>query len=190
MCYKLQLGACQPFGNVYLNYNCISHVSLIVYANADVYPVADQPLVLERCFESREVCDMIYMACLWFVKYMEVHEWRPVYEIALNYLDKVACEYVHRNSEEDRVMNIIYLKKILACDPRGVYMPQTSEMLVNMLNAEALHRLMTRKAKLIQGVWREVVADPYHIVCQKRLMREWDELGNNCQNCTAIPLSC
>ena len=32
-----------------------------------------------------------------------------------------------------------------------------------------------RAARAIQRVWRRVVSDPYHIVCQRRLMREFDE---------------
>ena len=45
---------------------------------------------------------------------------------------------------------------------------------------EVSHALLTaKKARVIQNVWRKVVSDPNHIVCQKRLMREWDEFEFN-----------
>jgi hypothetical protein len=51
-------------------------------------------------------------------------------------------------------------------------------VIADMIDAElkkiALFKT-NRAARAIQRVWRRVVSDPYHIVCQRRLMREFDE---------------
>ena len=39
--------------------------------------------------------------------------------------------------------------------------------------------LKNKKAKVIQDVWRHVVSNPNHYICQQRLMREWDYLVKN-----------
>lgn len=45
-----------------------------------------------------------------------------------------------------------------------------------LVNAEITHRRQCKAARVIQAYWKFANSNPYHPVCQRRLMREYDSM--------------
>jgi hypothetical protein len=62
-------------------------------------------------------------------------------------------------------------------------------VIADMIDAELKKKIAlfktNRAARVIQRVWRRVVSDPCQLVCERRLMREFDELINELMPATA-----
>lgn len=50
-------------------------------------------------------------------------------------------------------------------------------VLVELLDEESQRRFLNVNAKKIQLIWRSIIANPYHPCCQRRLIREAEELA-------------
>lgn len=77
----------------------------------------------------------------------------------------------------------IYQKWHLFGVPRVVlneYTPEIVHMLddilSDLLEAEANSRLVNKKAVVIQRIWRDVISNPYHPCCRRRLLREFNDI--------------
>ncbi len=56
-------------------------------------------------------------------------------------------------------------------------MPLSTAKLDELLNKEAEHRFFNKKAKIIQNYWKQTITNPYHILCQRRLINEFYQLN-------------
>lgn len=83
----------------------------------------------------------------------------------------------------NRTQLIKYLKACIGICPAFTLL-KTKSHVHALCEQEALFRLHTRKASIIQAVWRSVVSNPYHPVGKRRLMHEWDLLTT----CESTPL--
>jgi hypothetical protein len=121
-----------------------------------------------------KLSDWIYKACIWYTPYSGRNEFIPVHaHYALQYLDKLSVSIPIPPSHK-RIFMINKLKTYWMCDPSS--MPLISAKLDMLMEEEAKARLQVHKAKRIQGHWRKVVANPYHVVCQRRLKREFQNM--------------
>lgn len=172
----LKLGACEEYGDIYLSLNSHNtkyHNPIIQYFefidSSRVYPETKE-------VDAITTCNWIQQACIGYTSYLGVHEWThnwtSIYICALSYLDRVAANI----DTLPRLEVIQQLKTYIRCDPNGTYMPLTHAKLEALLEEEAMDRLKTHSAKRIQCRWREVVVNPYHTVCQRRLMRELHDM--------------
>lgn len=94
-----------------------------------------------------------------------------VYNKAMEHLDGI----VNRPGFEsgDRVEDIQALKRYITCDPSKKLLPRTWQKLDELMEKEALARLQHRKTSFIQAKWRDIISDPCHPICQRRLMYEF-----------------
>lgn len=166
----LKLGVCEKYGDIYLSHNMASHNPIIQNFESFDFNVSAYPLTRE--VDVITTCNWIHRACTWYTSYLGVHEWTSIYACALAFMDRLAAGI----DGLPRTEVIEMLKKYTRCDPSGTRMPLTHAKLEALLDEEAMARLQAHKAKRIQCHWRKVVVNPYHIVCQRRLMRELDDL--------------
>ena len=123
-----------------------------------------------------KLSDWIYKACLWYTPYNGRNEFTygPMH-YALQYLDKLSA-HIPIPPSHKRIYMINKLKTYWMLDPSSTTMPLISAKLDMLMEEEVKARIQVHKAKRIQCHWRKVVVNPYHIVCQRRLMREFQNL--------------
>lgn len=170
----LKLGACEKYGDIYLNHNTTTYTPIIQYFDSIDFNL-DRSYPLTKEIDVLTTCNWIHRACTWYTSYLGVHEWTSIFTCALGFLDRLAANIDTLPRQEV----IEKLKSYIRCDPDGTYMPLTHAKLEALLEKEAMDRLKVHKAKRIQCRWREVVVNPYHKVCQRRLMRELHDLQHH-----------
>lgn len=53
---------------------------------------------------------------------------------------------------------------------------RSMDRLESFLQHEAMHRFYNKRAATIQRIWRDVISNPYHDICKRRLMREFQSM--------------
>lgn len=94
-----------------------------------------------------------------------------LYNKAMEHLDGIVGSPGFESG--DRVEDIQALKRYITCDPSKKLLPRTWQKLDELMEKEALARLQHRKTSFIQTRWRDVISDPCHPICQRRLMYEF-----------------
>ena len=177
---SLNLGRIPKFGEISLIVNTSTNNNpVILYLdspdilNRPDYFTTTYPLTKD--IDIATTCDWIYRACIWYAPYLGRNDLTPVYIYTLQYLDKLITS-TPITTPHERIQMINKLKAYLMCDPSSTSMPLISAKLDMLMEEEAKARLQAHKAKRIQCHWRKVVVNPYHIVCQRRLMREFQNM--------------
>lgn len=166
----LKVGSCPRFGDVYLTVNTSNNSPILQYFDSPDFDINVYSVMKE--VSDLQTCDWIFKACKWYIPYLGHHEWTAMFISSLTFLDSL----VSSSNLLPRPEMIRKLKTYIEKDPTGTYLPLTHAKLELLLEEEAMTRLKERKARRIQNHWRSVVVNPYHIVCQRRLMRELNEL--------------
>lgn len=121
-----------------------------------------------------ETVHALVKACEWFMPYFSTHKWRSTYLIVMSKCDEILKQYIIANEASlDLREKISVLKTILN---QGLVMPLCEELLDALLEELAVRKLMNKKATIIQRIWRDIVVNPNHPVCQSRLRHEFEEM--------------
>ena len=130
--------------------------------------------VVKRHVNDHVTFTRLYNASSWFkVKTFLGHGFHDNYyktiKVFIDSLMKTTDEI--KEKDKIRMLKDFVIKYNCIQDIMGV---------LDDLCEEVSHTLLKeKKARVIQNVWRKVVSDPNHVVCQRRLMREWDEFEFN-----------
>lgn len=160
--------------NVFLLINP-TNIASICYIERSMFPWVSNQYPYQTELPIVDVCEYI------FENYM--YTWSsitsnlvlmPVYNKALEYLDKVVGSGMLDSG--NRLADIARLKQYVGCDPQHTLMPRTWQKLEELLEIESLYRFKEHKSKTIQARWREVIVDPGHPICRRRLMYEFNEI--------------
>lgn len=166
---------CVPtHGSAYLAFFCTSNMNLVMHW-------------IEECENDIDI-NNLYVACVMFAYKLATRGTQDasdevgVLKVGVTYFDHMLRKHVREMSESDRCNAIWTLKTYLGgimpmYERIKVWMEGSRGLLDDLMQEEAYMRLKEHKAKLIQQVWRRVISNPCHVVCQRRLMREWGELA-------------
>lgn len=69
--------------------------------------------------------------------------------------------------------DIEFVRKLIKC---GFDLPEVHSLLNDLCILESTRRFMNANARKIQKVFRDVISNPYHSMCQRRLLREFAEM--------------
>jgi hypothetical protein len=100
---------------------------------------------------------------------------------------KKICELITniicQGTELDNTEKIKMLKLYITRHTRHTFVSPDEERLLGMhalldelMETESSARLRNKKAQVIQNVWRQIVCDPGHNVCKRRLLHEFQGL--------------
>lgn len=99
-----------------------------------------------------------------------------------NKICEMISNIISRGTELDNTEKIKMLKLYIT---RHTFVSPDEERLLGMhalledlMDKESTMRLRTRKALVIQNLWRQIVCDPSHDVCKRRLLHEFKDLTN------------
>ncbi len=107
------------------------------------------------------------------------------YKVAFDYFDETMAAVLHKaRSQLPSHLDCLFLNDIRQVKAYMTYweyqdFPKTKHALSVLLEDIAVKRLRIRKAMHIQRAWRCVVVDPCHVVCKRRLIREFIELSSD-----------
>lgn len=154
-----------PTGSIDLN--CVDHIA---FALADF--VKTNPFVRQHIKQHTSHLNASYVArfrasiaCL--ERYI-INEARMIEDI--NY--------------KDLLKSIMYLKNaIKLIKSYDLNVPYVEEELTAILSEEAHKRFQSRKAIIIQTVWRHCISDPSHQICKRRLDAEFRGLAELMIDC-------
>ena len=125
----------------------------------------------------RTICDHIYTSYTSCWPVVHCHSvLMHVYRRALEHLDGLVGSNSPGFESGDRVEDIQALKRYITCDPLKKLLPKTWQKLEELMEKESLARLQHRKTRFIQTKWRDVISNPCHPICQRRLMYEFDHI--------------
>lgn len=123
----------------------------------------------------RTICDYIYTSYMLCWPVVRCHSvLKHVYRKAMEHLDGIVGSPGFESG--DRVEDIQALKRYITCDPSKTLLPRTWQKLDELMEKEALARLQHRKTRCIQTKWRDVISNPFHPICQRRLLFEFDHI--------------
>lgn len=166
----LSMGCIPRFDKVCLLVNTSNNTPHISYFDSPDFSFEAYPLIKE--VDDWTVCTVIYNACKWFKPYIGRSELTPVFMHAITFMDGIIAN-LHVDPLP-RIQMIMQLKEVSSLCAE--HMPFTVAKLEKLMEEEATARLLQHKAIVIQSKWREVVVDPYHIVCQRRLKHEFQNM--------------
>jgi len=166
----LKMGRIRRFGETALVVNVNNNIPIIQYFDYPEFTFDDYPCKKE--IDDFTTCDLIFKACQWFIPYMDNSELTPIYRNAILHLDGIIASIPTHSTNRIELINKLKFYISLGL------MPLALAKLEMLMEDEAIARLQWRKAIQIQTKWRDIIANPYHIICQRRLMHEFYDMLN------------
>jgi hypothetical protein len=164
------MGRIPRFGEVCLLLNTNNNTQVISYLDSPDFDFGAYPFVKQ--FDEWTTYMMIYNACKWFKPYIGKSELTPVYIHALAFMDRIITDVHVDPMQRIQIINKLKIASTLCPE----HIPLSVAKLDVLLEEEATARLQKRKAFIIQSRWREIIVNPYHVACQRRLMRELGDM--------------
>jgi hypothetical protein len=103
---------------------------------------------------------------------MKTEFYRKICELITN----IICQGTELDNTEKIKMLKLYIIRHTFASPDEERLRGMHALLDDLMEKESTMRLRSRKALVIQNAWRQIVCDPGHNVCKRRLLYEFQGL--------------